>query len=73
MLLDGEEDNADIEDEVETSLLDVTMVSKSLEAEEEGSSNNNLRRMERKKRKKHHGDGKWIISAELVNEGFEIS
>ena len=73
LLLDGEEDNADIEDEVETSLLDVTMVSKSLEAEEEGSSNNNLRRMERKKRKKHHGDGKWIISAELVNEGFEIS
>ena len=71
LLLDGDEDNADIEDEVETSLLDVTPVSTSLEAEEEGSSNNNLRRMERKKRKKYHGDGKWIVSAELVNEGYE--
>ena len=69
LLLDGEEDNTDIEDEVETSLLDVTPVSKSLEVEEEVSTINNLRRMERKKMK-HHGDGRWIISAELVNEGF---
>jgi len=71
LLLDGEEDNADIEDKVETSLLDVTPVSKSLEAEEE-FGNNNLRRMKRKKMK-HHGDGKWMVTVELVNEGFEIS
>jgi len=70
LLLDGEEDNAHIEDEVETSLLDVTPVSKSLEVEDEDFSNNNLRRMKRKKMK-HHGDGKWVVSAELVNEGFE--
>jgi len=69
LLLDGEEDSADFEDKVETSLLDVTPVSKSLEAEEEGSSSNNLRRMKRAKTS-HHGDGKWMISAELVNEGF---
>ena len=65
LLLDDDEDG---DEQIDTSV-SVESLSKAsfLLQEEEGS----LRLGKKKSKKHHHGDGRWKITAELVNEGFE--